>query len=46
MPMLVKSLQAVYPKLNFRLKPSVGEEPEVIALLARIARPTTNPFAA
>lgn len=45
-PMLVKNLQSVYPKLNFRLNPPVGEEPEVIALLARIARPSTIPAAA
>ena len=39
MPLLVANLQAVYPRLKFRLNPSVGEEPEVITLLARIARP-------
>ena len=42
MPMLVKSLRAAYPKLTFQLNPSVGEEPEVIALLARIPRPSAN----
>ncbi|MFZ4626162.1 MAG: sirohydrochlorin chelatase [Rhodoferax sp.] len=38
MPLLVNNLQAIYPALHFRLNPSMGDEPEVIALLARIAR--------
>jgi sirohydrochlorin cobaltochelatase len=38
MPLLVNNLQAVYPQVGFKLNPSVGEEPSVIDLLARIAR--------
>jgi sirohydrochlorin cobaltochelatase len=37
MPSLVNSLRATYPLVSFKLNPSVGEEPAVIALLARIA---------
>ena len=40
MPLLVTQLQALYPEVNFVLQPSVGEEPQVIDLLARIANPT------
>ncbi len=42
MPLLVNKLQGIYPKLNFRLNPSIGEEPEVIRLIARIAKPSCD----
>jgi sirohydrochlorin cobaltochelatase len=37
LPLLVRELQVKYPKVNFELKPSVGEEPLVIELLAKLA---------
>jgi len=37
MPLLVTNLQTVYPQVSFKLNPSVGEEPLVVDLLARIA---------
>jgi len=37
MPLLVRDLQAVHPQISFTLNPSVGEEPLVVDLLARIA---------
>ena len=40
MPVLVKELQARYPAIAFQLKPSVGEEPRVIELLAQISMPS------
>ena len=39
-PVLVKELQARYPAVAFQLRPSVGEEPRVIELLARISMPS------
>jgi sirohydrochlorin cobaltochelatase len=39
MPQLVTQLQADYPEVCFVLQPSVGEQPRVIDLLARIASP-------
>ncbi len=42
MPMLVNHLQGVYPRVQFQLNPSVGEEPEVIELLAKIAMPSKS----
>ena len=39
MPLLAAQMQAAYPDVRFWLKPSVGEEPAVIELLARMARP-------
>ena len=38
MPLLVNELQTVHPQVSFKLNPSIGEEPSVIDLLARIAR--------
>ncbi len=43
MPLLVTDLQARHPQICFQLNPSVGEEPLVVDLLARIA---VQPFAA
>ena len=40
MPVLVKELQARYPAVGFQLKPSVGEDPRVIELLAKISMPS------
>lgn len=42
MPLLVNQLQLDYPDVRFKLQPSVGEEPLVIDLLARIASPGTS----
>lgn len=39
LPILVNDLKANYPETSFRLNPSVGEDPRVIELLARIAMP-------
>lgn len=36
-PQLVEQLRDMYPGIQFRLKNSVGEAPQVIELLARIA---------
>jgi sirohydrochlorin cobaltochelatase len=36
LPLLVKQLQSNYPTVDFVLKPSVGEEPSVIELLAQL----------
>ena len=37
LPLLVQELQVKYPKVEFELKPSVGEEPLVIEVLAKLA---------
>jgi sirohydrochlorin cobaltochelatase len=37
LPLLVQELQVKYPKVKFELKPSVGEEPLVIEVLAKLA---------
>jgi sirohydrochlorin cobaltochelatase len=37
LPRLVDELQALHPGIAFSLRPAVGEDPEVIALLARKA---------
>ena len=37
LPLLVQELQVKYPKVDFELKPSVGEEPLVIEVLAKLA---------
>jgi sirohydrochlorin cobaltochelatase len=37
LPLLVRELQRKYPAIQFVLKPSVGEEPAVIELLANLA---------
>lgn len=39
MPLLVKTMRDTYPNVGFQLKPSVGEEPKVIELLAQMAMP-------
>jgi sirohydrochlorin cobaltochelatase len=36
LPLLVTELQGKYPEVDFVLKPSVGEEPSVIELLAQL----------
>jgi len=42
MPLLANTMQGLYPGVNFQLKPSVGEEPAVIELLAQLAMPSTS----
>ena len=37
LPLLVQELQVKYPQVDFELKPSVGEEPLVIEVLAKLA---------
>jgi sirohydrochlorin cobaltochelatase len=37
LPLLVKTLSLTHPEIRFRLSPPVGEEPQVIDLLAKIA---------
>lgn len=37
LPVLVNALQTIYPSICFKIKPSVGEDPRVIELLAKIA---------
>jgi sirohydrochlorin cobaltochelatase len=37
LPVLMAELQERYPQVQWRLKPSAGEEPAVIDLLARLA---------
>jgi len=37
LPVLMASLKDRYPQVQWRLKPSAGEEPAVIDLLARLA---------
>lgn len=37
LPVLMAQLQTSHPQVSWRLKPSVGEEPQVIELLARLA---------
>ena len=37
LPLLVKELQVTYPAVRFELRPSVGEEPQVIDLLAKLS---------
>ena len=37
LPHLVAALQSSYPHINFQLKPTIGEDPQVIALMAQIA---------
>ena len=39
LPELVKGLRADYPEVRFCLRPSVGEDPRVVQLLAQIALP-------
>ncbi len=40
MPLLVNDLRDTHPEIVFRLKLSVGEEPQVIELLAQMAMPS------
>jgi len=40
MPSLIRQLRTDYPEAVFHLKPSVGEEAEVIELLARLSLPS------
>ncbi len=37
LPVLVDQLRQAYPNVSFSLKPSVGEEPQVVDLLATLA---------
>lgn len=37
LPLLVEALRAQHPMVEFALKPAVGEDPRLIALLAEIA---------
>jgi sirohydrochlorin cobaltochelatase len=37
LPLLVQQLEALYPDVVFDLKPAVGEDPRLIALLAQIS---------
>lgn len=37
LPLLMVSLQASYPHIVFKLRPAIGEEPQMIALMAQIA---------
>ena len=39
LPLLVSELRQTYPKVHFVLRPSVGEEPRVIEMLARLSLP-------
>lgn len=37
LPLLMNALQAAHPAVNFDLKPAIGEQAQVIELIARIA---------
>jgi sirohydrochlorin cobaltochelatase len=37
LPLLLDALRLQYPQLHFALKPAVGEDPRLIALLAQLA---------
>jgi len=37
LPLLMQALQTTHPQVSFDLKPAVGEDPQMIELLARIA---------
>lgn len=37
LPALVRELEARYPDLTFHLEPAIGEHPQVVDLMARIA---------
>lgn len=37
LPQLVAVLQVSHPNINFQLKPTIGEDPQMIALMAQIA---------
>jgi sirohydrochlorin cobaltochelatase len=37
LPLLIQALQITHPQVSFDLKPAVGEDPQMIELMARIA---------
>ncbi len=37
LPLLIATLQSSHPNVTFDLRPALGEEPEIIALIARLA---------
>ncbi len=39
LPVLVIELQQTYPEINFVLRPSVGEDPRVVEMLAKLSLP-------
>lgn len=39
LPVLVTELQETYPLVNFVLRPSVGEDPRVVEMLAKLSLP-------
>jgi sirohydrochlorin cobaltochelatase len=39
LPVLVTELQKTYPAVNFVLRPSVGEDPRVVEMLAKLSLP-------
>jgi len=39
LPVLVTELQQTYPAITFVLKPSVGEDPRVVEMLAKLSLP-------
>ena len=39
LPVLVTELQRTYPDISFVLKPSVGEDPRVVEMLAQLSLP-------
>lgn len=43
LPLLVEQLRQQYPRVQFTLKPAVGEDPRLIQLLAQIALNHPNP---
>ncbi|OIP17578.1 MAG: cobalamin biosynthesis protein CbiX [Comamonadaceae bacterium CG2_30_57_122] len=40
LPLLVSELKCAYPEIVFELRPSIGEDPRVIELLAHLSMPT------
>ena len=41
LPVLVTELQQTYPAISFVLRPSVGEDPRVVDMLAKLSLPET-----
>lgn len=39
LPMLVNELEQTYPAVSFVLRPSVGEDPRVVEMLAKLSLP-------
>jgi sirohydrochlorin cobaltochelatase len=39
LPVLVTELQKTYPAVSFVLRPSVGEDPRVVEMLAKLSLP-------